>query len=33
MVFVNHYEYFEPGTPFGGFGDSGIGKDLGEESL
>ena len=33
MVYVNNYEYNEAGTPFGGYKDSGIGKDLGEEGL
>lgn len=32
-MYVNHYEYIEAGTPFGGYKDSGIGKDLGEEGL
>lgn len=32
-VFVNHYKYTEACTPFGGYKDSGIGKDLGDEGL
>jgi acyl-CoA reductase-like NAD-dependent aldehyde dehydrogenase len=32
-VYVNCYDYSEGVTPFGGFKDSGIGKDLGEEGL
>lgn len=32
-VYVNCYDYTEANTPFGGFKDSGIGKDLGEEGL
>ena len=33
MVYVNHYEYMEGCTPFGGYKDSGIGKHLGDEGL
>lgn len=32
-VYVNCYDYSEPTTPFGGFKDSGIGRELGEEGL
>lgn len=32
-VYVNCYDYTEANTPFGGFKDSGIGKDLGEEGV
>jgi aldehyde dehydrogenase (NAD+) len=32
-VYVNCYDYTEASTPFGGFKDSGIGKDLGDEGL
>lgn len=32
-VYVNHYEYMEACTPFGGYKDSGVGKDLGDEGL
>jgi len=32
-VYVNCYDYTEATTPFGGFKDSGIGKDLGDEGL
>lgn len=32
-VYVNCYDYTEGSTPFGGYKDSGIGKDLGEEGL
>ena len=32
-VYVNCYDYQEACTPFGGFKDSGIGKDLGDEGL
>ncbi|KAI8989344.1 aldehyde dehydrogenase domain-containing protein [Pilobolus umbonatus] len=32
-VWVNCYGSFDASTPFGGFGQSGFGKDLGEDSL
>jgi aldehyde dehydrogenase (NAD+) len=32
-VYVNCYDYVEGSTPFGGFKNSGIGKDLGDEGL
>ena len=32
-VYVNCYDYGEGATPFGGFKDSGIGKDLGDEGI
>lgn len=32
-VYVNCYDYTEATTPFGGYKDSGIGKDLGDEGL
>ena len=32
-VYVNCYDYTEGSTPFGGYKDSGIGKDLGAEGL
>jgi aldehyde dehydrogenase (NAD+) len=32
-VYVNCYDYTEGTTPFGGYKDSGIGKDLGKEGL
>jgi aldehyde dehydrogenase (NAD+) len=33
MVWVNHYDDLEPALPFGGFGLSGTGRDLGAEAL
>ncbi|MGW5386303.1 aldehyde dehydrogenase family protein [Nocardia sp. NPDC003963] len=32
-VWVNTYNVFDPALPFGGRGDSGIGRDLGDEAL
>ena len=32
-VYVNCYDYTEASTPFGGYKDSGIGKDLGREGI
>ena len=32
-VYVNCYNKFSTTTPFGGFKDSGIGRELGEEGL
>lgn len=32
-VYVNCYNKFSSSTPFGGFKDSGIGRELGEEGL
>ena len=32
-VYVNCYDYTEASTPFGGYKDSGIGKDLGQEGI
>lgn len=32
-VYVNCYNKFDSTTPFGGFKDSGIGRELGEEGL
>ena len=32
-VYVNCYDYTEGSTPFGGYKDSGIGKDLGDEGI
>jgi aldehyde dehydrogenase (NAD+) len=32
-VFVNCYNVFNSLTPFGGFKDSGIGREMGEEGL
>jgi acyl-CoA reductase-like NAD-dependent aldehyde dehydrogenase len=32
-VYINCYDCSEPTTPFGGYKDSGIGKDLGNEGL
>jgi aldehyde dehydrogenase (NAD+) len=32
-VYVNCYDYTEASTPFGGYKDSGIGKDLGDEGI
>jgi acyl-CoA reductase-like NAD-dependent aldehyde dehydrogenase len=32
-VYINTYAYYSPYTPFGGFKDSGYGRELGEEAL
>ncbi|HYM80290.1 MAG TPA: aldehyde dehydrogenase family protein [Candidatus Limnocylindria bacterium] len=32
-VWVNMYNYYDPGMPFGGFKSSGFGRDLGAESV
>lgn len=32
-VYVNCYNVFDANTPFGGFKDSGIGRELGEPGL
>jgi aldehyde dehydrogenase (NAD+) len=32
-VYVNCYDVFDANTPFGGFKDSGLGRELGEEGL
>ena len=32
-VYVNCYDVFDANTPFGGFKDSGIGRELGENGL
>lgn len=32
-VYINCYDYTEASTPFGGYKDSGIGKDLGDEGI
>jgi phenylacetaldehyde dehydrogenase len=32
-VWVNTYHALDPGVPFGGFGQSGVGRDLGDEAL
>ncbi len=32
-IYVNCYDYTEGSTPFGGYKDSGIGKDLGDEGI
>lgn len=32
-VYVNCYDYTQASTPFGGYKDSGIGKDLGDEGI
>ena len=32
-TWVNTYNVFDPALPFGGFKDSGIGRDLGDEAL
>ena len=32
-VWVNAYTLYDPGLPFGGFGESGFGRDLGKDAL
>ena len=32
-IYVNSYDVFDANTPFGGFKDSGIGRELGEAGL
>jgi len=32
-IYVNTYDVFDSNTPFGGFKDSGIGRELGEPAL
>lgn len=32
-VYVNCYDVFDPAAPFGGFKDSGLGRELGEAGL
>jgi acyl-CoA reductase-like NAD-dependent aldehyde dehydrogenase len=32
-VWVNTYNRYDPGSPFGGFKQSGFGRDLGERAL
>jgi len=32
-VWVNSYNVFDPALGFGGRGDSGLGRDLGDEAL
>lgn len=32
-VWINCYDAFDPAVPFGGFKDSGLGRELGEEGL
>jgi phenylacetaldehyde dehydrogenase len=32
-VWVNTYNIFDPALSFGGVGESGLGRDLGEEAL
>jgi acyl-CoA reductase-like NAD-dependent aldehyde dehydrogenase len=32
-VWVNMYNFYDPGMPFGGFKSSGFGRDLGAESM
>lgn len=32
-VYINNYQIMDTTTPFGGYKDSGIGRELGEEGL
>jgi phenylacetaldehyde dehydrogenase len=32
-VWINTYNIFDPALPFGGIGDSGLGRDLGDDAL
>jgi aldehyde dehydrogenase (NAD+) len=32
-VYINCYDVFKPNTPFGGFKDSGLGREAGEHGL
>jgi aldehyde dehydrogenase (NAD+)/phenylacetaldehyde dehydrogenase len=32
-VWINTYNFYDPGAPFGGYKASGFGRDLGKESL
>jgi aldehyde dehydrogenase (NAD+) len=32
-VWVNMYNFYDPGMPFGGFKESGFGRDLGPDCL
>ncbi|MGA6226394.1 aldehyde dehydrogenase family protein [Streptomyces umbrinus] len=32
-VWINTYNIFDPALPFGGLGDSGLGRDLGDDAL
>ncbi|HBF23049.1 MAG TPA: betaine-aldehyde dehydrogenase [Planctomycetes bacterium] len=32
-VWINAYNLYDPGLPFGGFGESGFGRDLGKDAL
>ena len=32
-MYINCYDYFDANTPFGGFKQSGLGRELGEEGL
>ena len=32
-VWVNTYNIFDPALPYGGVGDSGLGRDLGDDAL
>ena len=32
-VWVNCYDNFDPAAPFGGYGESGLGRDKGEDGL
>ncbi|HWG84906.1 MAG TPA: aldehyde dehydrogenase family protein [Deinococcales bacterium] len=32
-VWVNSFNYFDPASPYGGYGESGFGREMGEEAL
>ncbi|NRA51316.1 MAG: aldehyde dehydrogenase family protein, partial [Phaeodactylibacter sp.] len=32
-VWINGYDFFDPAVPFGGFKESGIGKEMGRNAI